>query len=126
VRGRTFLLAAALAALACGNVHAQDAKATHGGVISRGDDDVSAELVAEGDRVVLYVQAGGKPLPTAGATGTLRRLARPRAPQDEVKLIPAGDNMLSASGVQLRRGDQLRAQVVFPNGEERVFAFTYW
>ena len=94
--------------------------------MSRGDQDLSAELVVEVDRVVLYVEADDKPVATTGAAGTLRRLARSRAPQQEVELTPAGDNRLSGSGVKLVRGDQVRAYVRFANGREQTFAFTYW
>jgi hypothetical protein len=121
---RGFMLA--LLAVACGNALAQDPRPKHGGLMSRGDQDLSAELVVEVDRVVLYVEADDKPVGTAGAAGTLRRLARSRAPQQEIELAPAGDNKLSASGVKLVRGDQVRAYVRFSNGREQSFAFTYW
>src|SRR5581483_3414286 len=113
---RILLASVALVGLASGSALAQDPKPKHGGLMSRGDQDLSAELVAESDRLVLYV----------GAAGTLRRLARARAPQQDIELAPAGDNRLSASGVKLVRGDQVRAYVRFANGREQTFAFTYW
>ncbi|HSU76926.1 MAG TPA: hypothetical protein VLI89_07630 [Burkholderiales bacterium] len=116
----------ALLAVVCGNALAQDPRPKHGGLMSRGDQDLSAELVVEVDRVVLYVEADDKPVGTTGAAGTLRRLARQRAAQQEIELAPAGDNKLSASGVKLVRGDQVRAYVRFANGREQTFAFTYW
>lgn len=123
---RILLAGVVLVAIAGGSALAQDPKPKHGGLMSHGDQDLSAELVAEVDRVVLYFEADDKPVATAGAGGTLRRLARARAPQQETELAPGGDNRLSGSGVKLVRGDQVRAYVRFANGREQTFAFTYW
>jgi hypothetical protein len=123
---RILLAGVALVGLACGSALAQDPKPKHGGLMSRGDQDLSAELVTEADRLVLYVEADDQPVATAGAAGTLRRLARARAPQQDIELRPAGDNRLSAGGLKLLRGDQVRAYVRFANGREQTFAFTYW
>jgi hypothetical protein len=120
-------MAAAAGALALGGARAQvDPKPKHGGVMSRGDHDIVAELVVQADRLVVYVEADDKPVATAGADGTLRRLARSRAPEQTVTLTPAGDNTLSGAGLKLARGDQVRAYVRFANGREQSFAFTYW
>jgi hypothetical protein len=121
MRGKVLLAAFALAAFSCGNALAQDPKPKHGGVMSRGDQDIYAELVAEAHRLVVYVAADDKPI-----SGTLRRLARPRAPEQSVTLNAAGDNTLSASGLKLARGDQVRAYVRISDGREQTFAFTYW
>jgi hypothetical protein len=123
---RILLASVALWAVACGAALAQDPKPKHGGLMSRGDQDISAELAMEADRVVIYIEADDQPVGTAGAAGTLRRLARARAPQQEIELTPAGDNRLSGTGVKLLRGDQVRAYVRFANGREQTFAFTYW
>jgi len=120
------LAGVALLGIAWGSALAQDPKPKHGGLMSRGDQDLSAELVVEADRLVLYVEADDKPVATMGAAGTLRRLARSRVAQQEIELAPAGDNRLSGSGVKLVRGDQVRAYVRFANGREQTFAFTYW
>ena len=124
---RWLVMMAAAGALALGAVRAQvDPRPKHGGVMSRGDHDIVAELVAQADRLVIYVEADDKPVATAGAEATLRRLARSRTPEQAVTLTPAGDNMLAGSGLNLARGDQLRAYVRFANGREQSFAFTYW
>jgi hypothetical protein len=123
VGARHFLvMVAAAGALALGDAHAQaDPRPKHGGVMSRGDQDIYAELVAKGDGVALYVEAEEK-----AVGGSLRRLARARAPEEQVALTPAGENTLTANGLKLARGDQVRAYVRFANGREQTFAFTYW
>jgi len=122
VSAREFLLIVAAASVfALGDAHAQaDPKPKHGGVMSRGDQDIYAELVAKGESVVLYVEAEDKAL-----GGTLRRLAR-RAPEQQVALAPAGENTLAGGALTLARGDQLRAHVRFASGREQTFAFTWW
>src|SRR6266853_4183965 len=76
-----------------------DHKPKHGGIMGRGDDEISVELVMEKGTAVLYIEdESGTPLPTEKVKGTLS-LAAPGRPAQEGKLIPAGDNKLAAKGL---------------------------
>src|SRR5438105_7960023 len=77
-----------------------DHEAKHGGIMSRGDELVSAELVLQKDAIVMYLETeDGHPVPTSAVTGTVTLVA-PQRPVKEAKLVPAGDNKLTASGIK--------------------------
>ena len=107
-----------LATLASAYAHGDD-KPKRGGIMGRGDDSVSIELVMEQGAVVLYVEEhmNDVPIPTQGVKGWLSLAASGR-PAQEAKLIPAGENKLTATGLKPARGDRLRARIVLPNGDE--------
>jgi len=91
-------IATALQMLAfCAHAHG-DHKPKHGGIMGRGDDEISVELVMEKGTAVLYIEdESGTPLPTEKVKGALS-LASPGRPTQEGKLIP-GDNKLTAKGL---------------------------
>ena len=102
-----------------------DHKPKHGGIMGRGDDEISVELVMEKDTALLYVEdEGGMPLPTEKVKGTLS-VAAPGRPAQEAKLVPAGDNKLTVKGLTPRSGDRLRARIILPNGDELSVIFSF-
>jgi len=120
------VIATVLQALAFCNAYAHgDHKPKHGGIMGRGDDEISVELVMEKGTALLYVEdEGGTPLPTEKVRGTLS-LAGPGRPAQEGKLVPAGDNKLAARGLTPLPGDRLRARIVLPNGDELSVIFSF-
>ena len=102
-----------------------DHKPKHGGIMGRGDDEISVELVMDKGTVTLYMEdESGTPVPTEKVKGTLS-LASPGRPAQEGKLIPAGGNKLTAKGLTPLPGDRLRARIILPSGEEfwPIFSF---
>jgi hypothetical protein len=120
------VIAAVLQALASCSAYAHgDHKSKHGGIMGRGDDEISVELVMEKGTALLYVEdEGGTPLPTQEVKGTLS-LASPGRPAQEGKLVPAGDNKLAAQGLTPLPGDRLRARIILPNGDELSVIFSF-
>ena len=120
------VIAAVLQMLAFCNAHAHgDHKPKHGGIMGRGDDEISVELVMEKSTAVLYIEdEGGMPLPTEKVKGTLS-VTSPGRPTQEGKLIPAGDNKLAATGLTPLPGDRLRARIILPNGDELSAIFSF-
>jgi len=120
------VIAAVLQALALCNAYAHgDHKPKHGGIMGRGEDEISVELVMEKGTAILYIEdESGTPLPTEKMKGTLS-LAGPGRPAQEGKLIPAGGNKLMAKGLTPAPGDRLRARIILPGGEEfwTIFSF---
>jgi hypothetical protein len=101
-----------------------DHEAKHGGIMSRGDELVSAELVVQKDGVVIYLETeDGHRVPTGGVSGTLT-LSGPQRPGQEAKLIPGGDNKLVATGLKPVHGDRLNAFIRLPSGEEARLIFS--
>jgi len=74
-------IALVLQMLAVCNAHAHgDHKPKHGGIMGRGDDTISVELVMEKGTAILYVEdETGTPLPTEKVKGTLS-VASPGGP----------------------------------------------
>ncbi len=120
------VIATFLQTLALCNAYAHgDHKPKHGGIMGRGDDEISVELVMEKGTALLYVEdEGGTPLPTENVKGTLS-VAAPGRPAQEGKLVPAGDNKLTAKGLTPLPGDRLRARVILPNGDELSVIFSF-
>jgi hypothetical protein len=114
-----------LATMANAYAHGDD-KPKHGGIMGRGDEEVSIELVMENSVVALYLEdhGNGTPIPTHSVKGWLR-LAAPQRPAQEAKLIPAGENKLTASGLAPRPGDRLTVRVTLPNGDEVSSIFLF-
>jgi hypothetical protein len=123
-------LAAMMVALqlaTCIGVHAHgDDKPKRGGTMGRGDDSVSIELVMEEGVLALYVEehASHAPLPSDRMTGWLSLVAGSR-PRNEVKLVPAGANKLTAPGLKPIAGERLRARITLPNGDEISSVFLF-
>jgi len=120
------MIATVLQVLAFCNGYAHgDYKPKHGGIMGRGDDEISVELVMEKGTVILYVEdESGTPLPTEKMKGALS-VAGPGRPAQEGKLIPAGDNKLTATGLKPLPGDRLRARIILPNGDELSSIFSF-
>jgi len=98
-------IATFLQALALCNAYAHgDHKPKHGGIMGRGDDEISVELVMEKGTATLYIEdESGTPLPTENVKGTLS-VAGPGRPAQEGKLVPAGDNKLTGGASRRFRG----------------------
>ena len=120
------VIATVLQTLALCNAYAHgDHKPKHGGIMGRGDDEISVELVMEKGTAILYVEdESGTPLPTEKLKGTLS-LAAPGRPTQEGKLVPAGENKLAAKGLTPLPGDRLRARIILPNGDELSVIFSF-
>jgi len=120
------VIATVLQVLAFCNAHAHgDHKPKHGGIMGRGDDEISVELVMEKGTAVLYIEdESGTPLPTEKVKGTLS-VAGPGRPAQEEKLMPAGGNKLTAKGLTPLPGDRLRARIILPNGDELSAIFSF-
>lgn len=120
------VIATLLQTLALGNAYAHgDHKPKHGGIMGRGDDEISVELVMEKGTAILYIEdESGTPFPTEKVKGTLS-VASPGRPAQEVSLISAGDNRLAAKGLTPLPGDRLRARIVLPNGDELSAVFSF-
>jgi len=102
-----------------------DHKPKHGGIMGRGDEEISVELVVEKGTATLYLEdESGAPLPTEKVQGTLS-LAGPGRPAQEAKLVPASGNKLTAKGLAPLPGDRLRARIVLPNGDELSAVFSF-
>jgi len=102
-----------------------DHKPKHGGIMGRGDDEISVELVMEKGSVILYIEdESGTPVPTEKVKGTLS-VVSPGRPTQEAKLIPVGDNKFSAKGLTPVPGDRLRARIILPGGEEFSSIFSF-
>ena len=102
-----------------------DHKPKHGGIMGRGDDEISVELVMDKGTVILYIEEEeDKPLPSEKVKGTLS-VAGPGRPAQEAKLTPAGENRLKATGLTPAPGDRLRARIILPNGDELQSIFSF-
>jgi hypothetical protein len=102
-----------------------DHKPKQGGIMGRGDEDISVELVMEKGIATLHIEdESGVPVATERVKGTLS-LAGPGRPAQEVKLVPAGDNRMTAAGLKPVSGDRLRARIVLPNGDELSAIFSF-
>jgi hypothetical protein len=102
-----------------------DHKPKHGGIMGRGDDEISVELVMEKGTATLYIEdESGTPVLTEKVKGALS-VAGPGRPAQERTLIPAGDNKLTATGLKPLPGDRLRARIILPNGAELSAIFSF-
>jgi hypothetical protein len=120
------VIAAVLQVLSFCDAYAHgDHKPKHGGIMGRGDDEISVELVIEKGTAILYIEdESGTPVPTEKVKGTLS-VVSPGRPAQEAKLVPAGDNKLTASGLTPVPGDRLRTRIVLPNGDEFSSIFSF-
>ncbi|HTF16062.1 MAG TPA: hypothetical protein VK643_15455 [Burkholderiales bacterium] len=120
------VIATVLQTLALCNAYAHgDHKPKHGGIMGRGDDTISVEVVMEKGTAILYIEdEGGTPLPAEKVKGTLS-LVSPGRPSQEAKLIPVGENKLAAKGLTPLPGDRLRARIILPNGDELSSIFSF-
>ncbi|HJY79324.1 MAG TPA: hypothetical protein VKE95_21950 [Burkholderiales bacterium] len=104
-----------------------DEKPKHGGIMGRGDDTVTVEFVYEKDVVTVYVEDhdSATPLVAQNLKGAWVSVFGPGRPALESKLVPAGENRLTASGLSPRVGDRLSARLILPNGVETWSVVTF-
>jgi hypothetical protein len=126
VKALLVVLTSVLQLTILGNAYAHgDHKPKHGGIMGRGDEDISVELVMGKGIATLHIEdESGVPVATEKVKGTLS-LAGPGRPAQEVKLVPAGDNRMTAAGLKPVSGDRLRARIVLPNGDELSAIFSF-
>lgn len=104
-----------------GTQHGHDASPVHGGVVSV-VKDVNYELVVRPDTMTLYITDHGKPVDTKNASATLTLLSA--SGKSEVKLTPAGSNLLQAKGnFQVSTGTKAVASVI-TGGKPQSVRFT--
>jgi hypothetical protein len=126
VKALLVLLSSVFQLMTLGDAYAHgDHKPKHGGIMGRGDDGISVELVMDEGAVTLYLEdESGAPVAAEKVKGTLS-LASPGRPAREAKLIPAGDNRMTATGLKPVPGDRLRARIILPNGDELSSLFSF-
>jgi hypothetical protein len=88
--------------------------------MGRGDDTVSVEFVYEKGIVTVYVEDHGNanPIPADKLKGGWLHVYGPGRPAQEAKLVPVGDNKLTASGLAPRAGDRISLRLILPDGTE--------
>ena len=91
--------------------HAEHGQAQYGGVVAEAGM-AQFELVAQSDKLIIYVSNHGQAVATAGATGKLTILEG--AKKSELDLKPAGDNRLEAKG-SAASGAKVLISVQLPN-----------
>lgn len=126
VRTLALLLASVFHVLMPGNAYAHgDHEPKHGGIIGMSTDDIVVELVMEKGIIVLHVHdENDAPIPSEKMKGSLTLIPAQR-PRQEVKLVSAGGNKLTASGLKPAPGDRLRARLWLPNGDEVSSSFLF-
>ncbi|MFC5302623.1 hypothetical protein [Azospira restricta] len=114
------LAVAALLAAAPTFAHNDHTKPRHGGAVADAVD-FQAELVAQPDRLTLYIREHGNPLATAGGTAKLTLLAAGK--KTEVALPPAGDNRFEAQGSFAAKGAKAIATVQLPGKPAKTLRY---
>lgn len=105
------------AALAMGNAYGHGTPmARHGGVI-QAVGETWLELVVKGDKIELYLEDDGDPMPSAGVSGTVSVAGKP----GELTLSPAGDNKLTARGA-VATGAKVTARLLLADKKTKVAA----
>lgn len=97
-----------------------DAAPQHGGIV-KSANDLSFELVAEGDGAAIYIDDHGQPFATANSSGKLTVLDG--ASKSAATLAPAGGNKLVAAGARLPAGAKVVA-VITTAGQTVSVRFT--
>ena len=104
-----------------------DDKPKHGGIMGRGDDTVTVELVMQDGVMALYVEDHDTqaPIPAKKLSGGWVSVVGPGRPAQKADLVPADGNKLTASGLTPRKGDRISARFILPNGMETLSIFTF-
>ena len=104
-----------------------DDKPKHGGIMGRGDDTVSVEFVFENGTVTVYVEDhdSATPIPAEKLNQAWLSVVGPGRPAQQVRLIAAGGNKLTAGGLAPRIGDRISVRLVLPNGMETLSIVTF-
>lgn len=93
--------------------HAEHGQAQYGGVVAEAGE-AQFELLAQSDKLIIYVSNHGQAVATAGATGKLTILEGTK--KSELDLQPAGDNRLEAKG-SAASGAKVLISVQLPNSK---------
>lgn len=93
--------------------HAEHGQAQYGGVVAEAGM-AQFELLAQSDKLIIYVSNHGQAMATAGATGKLTILEGTK--KSELDLQPAGDNRLEAKG-SAASGAKVLISVQLPNSK---------
>lgn len=105
-----------------GSQHVDETKPMYGGVLSVAND-ISYELVAKPDRIVLYVSDHGTAVDTKGASASVTLLST--SGKMDVTLKPAGENKLEATGsFPMAPGTKAVARVALPGKPAQNVRFT--
>ena len=107
------VIAALLQALACCNAYAHgDHKPKHGGIMGRGDDEISVELVMEKGTALLYVEdESGTPLPTANSLPGIVTRSAPAVALGPLATT-ASDAVEPATAAAMRQRTRIRCFMV--------------
>jgi hypothetical protein len=101
--------------------HADDAKASHGGVATV-IKDVNYELVARPDVITLYVTDHGKPVNLTGASAKLTLLSTSK--QEEVMMTPTSDALQIEGAFNVAAGTKVIAHVTLKGEPVRQVRFS--
>lgn len=104
--------------------HAQahgTAKPIHGGIIQTVSDS-SFELVADKDRISIYLMDHDKPIASQSVTG--RIVVMQGSKTSELSLQSGGGNRLNAQGLQLSKGDKVVATLNNVSGKNITVRFS--
>jgi hypothetical protein len=105
-----------------GSQHVDEVKPMYGGVLGVAND-ISYELVAKPDRIVLYVSDHGTAVDTKGASASITLLSP--SGKTDVALNPAGENKLEATGTfQTASGTKAVARVALKGKPAQSVRFT--
>lgn len=103
------------ASLVMGSAHSHGTPvANHGGVV-QAVGETWLELVVKGDKIELYLEDDGDPMPSAGVSGVLSVAGKP----GEIALAPAGDNKLAAKGA-VPAGAKVTAKLLMADKKTKV------
>lgn len=101
--------------------HDHGHKTMHGGIIADAGD-LDYELIVKSDSLTVYVVDHGKPVATAGASGSATIYAS--SDKTTVALMPAGENRLVARGsFKTGIGVRVSASVTLPGTPEAKLNF---
>jgi hypothetical protein len=121
LRCAALLLASALWMPLSAHAHG-GAKPQHGGVV-RMAQDLTFEIVQQGDGAAIYVGDHGQPKDVAGMQGRLTVLSTGGKKQADLK--PAGGNRLEAKGVALSPGAKAVAVITTAAGQAISVRFVW-
>jgi hypothetical protein len=119
LRAAFFILLVSIFQAGAACAHGDD-KPKHGGIMGRGDESVSVEFVVHNGVVTIYVEdhETEAPVPADQVKDAWLSVTGSGRPGQEVRLLPASGNSLSAVVLTVRVGDRLRMSMQLPDGRE--------
>ena len=84
-----------------------DHKPNHGGIMGRGDDEISVELVMDSGTVILFVEQDDKPLPSEKVKGTLSVAGPERPAQEAKRRFTTADHEKATAGIECRKDEDV-------------------